>query len=68
MRYGNSDPFFMTARYASTCPETGLAIRKGDQCAYFPKARKAFHVTSPSAAQVRALEFSKAYGMGDQNW
>ena len=62
------DPYLTRARFASTCPETGRPIRKGDEIAYFPRTRTAFHVESKSADQVRALSFAAAYGMADANW
>ena len=61
----NTDPYFTTARFNSVCPETGKQITKGDTCAYYPTAKKAYHESSPSAENVRALEFSSAYGMAD---
>ena len=62
------DPYFTTARFASTCPETGKPIRKGDQIAYFPWDRLAFHAESKAAEQIRALQFSASWGMADANW
>jgi len=56
------------ARFNSVCPETGREIKKGEQCAYFPVERKAYHEESEHAGQVRGLEFNEAYGMADANW
>lgn len=67
-RSTNQSPRFMTARFDSTCPETGKAIKKGDRIAYFPATKQAFHESSKSGEQVRALEFSTAYGMADANY
>jgi len=64
----NQTPYTLTARFDSKCPETGLDIKKGDPCAYFPATKKAYHETSKSADQVRALEFAKAYEMPDANY
>lgn len=63
-----NDPHFTTARFNSVCPETGKPIRKGEQIAYFPRERKAFHESSKAAEQVRGLQFASAYGMADANW
>jgi hypothetical protein len=63
-----NDPYFTTAKFPSTCPETGKAIVKGEEIAYFPRDRRAFHRDSKSAEQVRALQFASAYGMADANW
>ena len=62
------DPYFTTAKFPSTCPETGKPIKKGDPIAYFPRERKAFHNDSRSADQVRDLNFSRSFGMADQDW
>lgn len=61
-------PYFLTARFNSTCPETGKPISKGDQCAYYPATRQAYHLDSKSANQLRALEFAAAYNMADANY
>ena len=66
-RYQN-DPRFITARFNSTCPETGKEIRKGDECAYYPCCRTAYHLDSEAAQEVRALQFSAACGMLDADW
>lgn len=66
MAYG--DPYFLKARFASTCPETGKPIRKGDEIAYYPRERKAYHADSKAAENVRALQVSKAFCLGDQDW
>jgi len=62
------DPYFLKARFKSVCPETGKAIEKGDECCYFPKARKAYHKDSEAAAQCREMKFAETYGMGDSQW
>ena len=62
------DPYFLKSRFKSVCPETGRAIEKGDECVYFPKARKAYHRESKAAEQARQMKFSEAYGMGDAQW
>ncbi|MFA7209663.1 MAG: hypothetical protein WC120_05315 [Parcubacteria group bacterium] len=63
-----NDPYFCKARFAGTCPETGKPIRKGDEIAYFPRDRKAYHADSKAADQVREMMFNKCYGMDDANW
>jgi len=62
------EPRFIEAKFASTCPETGLAIKKGDTVAYYPKERKAYHASSKAAEVVRAADFAKAWKMGDADW
>jgi len=63
-----NDPYFTTARFNSICPETGKEIKKGDEIAYYPRDRKAFHKSSKSADNVRNLEFNSSFGMADANW
>lgn len=64
----NRPPYFTNARFNSTCPETGLAIKTGDEIAYFPETKKAYHRQSKNAEIVRALEFSRSWGMADANY
>jgi hypothetical protein len=66
--YRSKPPYFTTARFPSTCPETGKPINTGDRIAYFPAIKKAYHETSPAADQVRGLEFSLAFNMADANY
>lgn len=71
MRYRRSTdtaPRLMTAKYASVCPETGKPIAAGDEIAYYPKEKKAYHASSNAAAEVRGLAFSKSWGMADAEW
>lgn len=61
-------PCFITARFASTCPETGKQISKGDTVAYYPTQRKAYHETSTAADQLRGMQFAQAWNMADANY
>jgi len=63
-----SDPREITARFDSTCPETGKPIRKGDRCLYVPRERKAYHTDSKAAEQYRGMAFARSWGMADANW
>jgi len=64
----NRAPYFTSARFDSTCPETGRPIRKGDPIAYYPASRKAFHAESNQAAELRGLQFASSCGMADAEW
>ena len=64
-RTRNLDPYLTTARFDSKCPETGKDIKKGDRIAYFPATRTAYSEDSKAAEQIRAMQFSAAYGMAD---
>lgn len=66
-RYHN-DPYFTTARFASTCPETGKAIKKGDEIAYYPRDKRAFHADSKAAQDVRAMQATASQGLADADW
>lgn len=67
MKY-RKPPYFTTARFFSTCPETGKKIGIGDRIAYFPETKKAYHDQSEHASIVRGLEFSAAFNMADTNY
>jgi hypothetical protein len=58
-------PCIITARFPSTCPETGKQISKGDPVAYYPATRKAYHDSSTAADHVRGLQFAAAFNMDD---
>ena len=68
MKYHYRRPYMTVAHYDSTCPETGLPIRQGDEIAYYPRDRKAFHTSSQSADNVRRLDFAESYNMADANY
>lgn len=67
-RYFDQTPYFTTARFDSTCPETGSDIKKGDRIAYFPASRTAYCENSKAADQVRGLEFAASWGMADADY
>lgn len=67
-RTANTRPYFTRALFASTCPETGKAIKKGDEIAYYPATKKAYHIDSQSADSLRGLEFAQANAMADANY
>lgn len=67
-RRSSKRPYMTKARFESTCPETGKAIKKGDDIAYYPDAKKAYHADSKSADTVRALDFAESNGMADANY
>lgn len=62
------EPLFLLARFQSVCPETGKTIKKGDECAYFPAERKAYHSSSKTASDLRAVQFAKSWNMADAEW
>ncbi len=65
---GNTRPYFTKARFPSTCPETGKAISKGDDIAYFPATKQAFHSESQSAETVRGMNFAESHCMADAQY
>ena len=62
------DPYIMKARFPSICPETGKDIHKGNEIAYYPKARRAYHADSRAFEEVRALQFAVSNHMPDCDW
>lgn len=68
MSRNNGEPYELTARFESRCPETGKLIAKGTKCLYFPKAKKAYHLDSKAAEEYRSRRFAEAWQMGDANW
>ena len=62
------DPRVITARFNSTCPETGKAIKRGDDIVYYPRERKAYHMDSKAADNLRSLEVSAGLCLGDADW
>jgi len=63
-----NDPRFMIAKFKSVCPETGLPINKGDECCYFPAARKAYHIESKAASGWKGQAAADACGLSDAGW
>jgi hypothetical protein len=55
-RYSN-DPREMTARFPSTCAESGKVIRKGDSILYWPSSRSAYLIGSAPKAEQEFREF-----------
>ena len=63
-----NDPYFTRARFPSLCAETGRKIEKGDEIAYYPRARKVYHADSKQAAELRGQQFAAAFNMADVNY
>lgn len=57
------DPYFTKARFDSTCPETGKPIKCGDEIAYYPRTKKAYHIDSKNAEDVRSLQIGDSWGV-----
>ena len=62
------DPRFITAKFASVCPETGKQINKGDQIVYYPRSKSAYHIDSNAADELRGMQFNDAFNMPDANY
>lgn len=52
-----ADPRIITAKFRSTCHESGETINRGDQIIYYPNGKKVFKVGSAPKAEA---EFQKA--------
>lgn len=48
----NNDPREMTARFASTCRESGKPIKKGDPIIYWPIGKSVYLIGSAPAAEA----------------
>lgn len=56
MRYAKTnslrdDPREITARFDSVCAESGKVIKAGEQCIYYPKGKRVYHIESAQAGQ-----------------
>lgn len=52
---------FITAKFNSTCPATGLPIKKGDRIYYDRTFRKAYHVNSQRAIDATEADNTRSY-------
>ena len=41
-----NDPRIILARFDSTCTETGITIKKGEECLYYPISKSVFSLES----------------------
>jgi hypothetical protein len=46
-----NDPRELIAKFDGTCAETGVIIKKGERCIYYPSSREIFHLNSKQAAE-----------------
>ena len=67
-RHRTAEPRFIIARYDSVCPQTGKKIARGEECAYYPGPRVAYHVASKAADELHAMDFASAWGMADAQY
>lgn len=67
-RHRTAEPRFIIARYDSVCPQTGKKIARGEECAWYPSARVAYHVSSKAASELRAMDFASTWNMADANY
>ena len=47
-----TDARIIKARFISRCVESGYSIRRGELCAYDPKTRSIYHITSPTGQRI----------------
>ncbi len=64
----NAAPYFMNAKFAGACPETGKTIHKGDRICFVPATRKAYHDDSKQASETRGAQFAQGHNMADANY
>jgi len=56
----------ITAKFSSTCPATGLTIRKGSPCLYDPNLRKAYHPSAKDSL-TKDVDDMAAYVQAEQD-
>ena len=56
-RYINNGAREITAKYDSVCAESGKAIKKGEDCVYYPLDKKIFSMDSRTAQSFRDWKF-----------
>lgn len=66
-RYKN-DPRETTARFPSTCAESGKPIAKGDAIIYYPSSRKCYLIGSAPKAEASFRESLSAMAQEDGEW
>ena len=52
----SGDPTVITARFRSRCSSSRKTIFKGDECVYYPRERRAYHMDSKQAEEYRKWE------------
>ena len=58
----NRDPRSIDAKFDCVCAETGMKIKRGDPCIYYPVGRKVFHPNSEQARTYREWKADLAMG------
>lgn len=56
----------ITAKFTSTCPATGLTIRKGSPCLYDSSLRKAYHPSAKDSL-TKGVDDMAAYVQAEQD-
>ena len=59
------DPRVMTSRFDTVCAETGKPIKKGEDCVYYPAAKKVYRMDSNQAEEYRKWKANTDKGAGD---
>jgi len=50
-----NDPRVITARFDSTCKETGKTIKKGEECLYYPIGKSVFSLESDQHKEYKEI-------------
>lgn len=58
-------PRFTECKFDTLCHETGRAIKKGEQMAYYPNGKRCYHAKSKQAEELRGQQFARSYSMAD---
>lgn len=63
-----AQPREITARFNSTCKETGKPIKKGDRCLYYPDDKTVYSLDSKQAEAYRIDQFNRSWQMADADY
>lgn len=55
----DNTPYFLAAKFAGTCAETGQSFKKGDNILYYPGTRKAYCKDSKTYKDFQTAEFDR---------
>ena len=58
----NNDPRIIQAKFACKCKETGVDIKVGDECIYYPNGKAIYSMASKQATQFNAWRQDLAMG------
>ena len=52
-KYYSNDPRIIIAKFESKCAETGITIKAGEKCIYYPSSKSVYTLDSNQAKEFR---------------